>query len=570
MFDIIKFALWPAKTYLRVIVFFCFFALVVSSLINLAVPFAFKHVVDNFEDLSLFSLLPFLLLYGGLALFVPIFDEARDYLFAIVRADSVRQIVVDTLEKVLHAPGAFFDRVSPHTVARDLERGSAAIHEVLYETSFYMLPSIIGSILPILFTYFYFGPFFALIFLSELIFYSAFSYFLIETRTSAVRDVADAMSNADAATTETLVQNETVRVFGNETHELNNIFNHHSRIILAFKKSMRLRTALNVGQAVIIFVFTLILLSAAKSNLSYRMLTAGDVVMIVMYFNQMNQPLARFGQFYRNLRKSKIDIDALLSLRVSLPKSQWSDDTESPLPNEATIEFKDVGYIYPNGKRALMNINLTIAENAVIGIVGRSGSGKSTLLRLILRLASPTHGNIKVGGVALERIDKDILRDTVSWVSQDTKMFNRTIHQNVEYGKLGAGFEEVETAAELAQLSFLRSVSGPIGENGNRLSGGERQRISIARAILRRPRILVFDEPTSALDKITEYRIFKNIIKKLDATVVIVSHNLASVRHADRIYVLDDGQIVENGSHEDLLKLCGHYKELWNAQQMHK
>ena len=236
------------------------------------------------------------------------------------------------------------------------------------------------------------------------------------------------------------------------------------------------------------------------------------------------------------------------------------------------IEFDDVSFIYHEGLPVFQNLTVTIAPKQQVGLVGFSGSGKSTFVNLILRLFEPQGGVINIDGQNILNVKQDSLRENVSMIPQDPQLFHRSLMENIRYGRLDASDDEVIEAAKKAHAhEFIMQTElkyeSLVGERGVKLSGGQRQRVAIARAILKDSPILILDEATSSLDSVTERKIqlgLDNLMK--GRTVVVVAHRLSTISHMDRILVFDQGKIIEDGSHQQLLKRAGHYAHLWNMQ----
>ena len=231
-----------------------------------------------------------------------------------------------------------------------------------------------------------------------------------------------------------------------------------------------------------------------------------------------------------------------------------------------------MNFSYPNREILFSNLNLTISANKILGVVGPTGSGKTTLVRLLLRFASPSSGQILWGGKKIDELTLDSLRRNISLVSQHVILFPTTIEENIRYGKPNATKEEVREAAKIAEaVEFIESLpnswSTLVGEGGHRLSGGQRQRVAIARAVLKNAPLLVLDEATSAVDNETEAALQRSIRRiSKDRSTLIIAHRLSTVRNADSIVVLDNGKIVESGTHNELVSLNGLYYRLWNVQ----
>jgi ATP-binding cassette subfamily B protein len=239
----------------------------------------------------------------------------------------------------------------------------------------------------------------------------------------------------------------------------------------------------------------------------------------------------------------------------------------------ADICFKNVNFSYNEQRTILHDFSLTLPANKTVAIVGKSGAGKSTLTRLLFRFYDVQDGSIQIGGQDIRHVTQNSLRQAMAIVPQDSILFNNTVAFNLAYGKPDASQEDIESAAKMAQIyDFIESLpekwDTKVGERGLKLSGGEKQRVAIARAILKQPKILLLDEATSSLDSKTEKAI-QSTLEEIAGhyTTLIIAHRLSSIVHADLIVVMEQGRIVEQGSHQELLQRKGLYAEMWQVQQ---
>ena len=302
-------------------------------------------------------------------------------------------------------------------------------------------------------------------------------------------------------------------------------------------------------------------------------LTVGDFVLMGTYFMQLMSPLNWIGTLYRVIQESFINMENMFDLMneevevKDLPGSKPYENTKSP-----EIEFKDVNFFHNELKPVLQDVSFTIPGGTTTALVGTSGSGKTTIAKLVVRMFDVNSGKIFFDDQNIQSYTKSSLRDCIGVVPQDTVLFNDTIMYNIKYGKMTATDAEVENAAKLADIhetimEFPNGYDTIVGERGLKLSGGEKQRVAIARTLLKNPSVMIFDEATSSLDSNTE-RTIQTAIERAstERTTLVVAHRLSTITRAQQILVLEQGKVVERGSHAELILARGKYAELWEHQ----
>lgn len=297
----------------------------------------------------------------------------------------------------------------------------------------------------------------------------------------------------------------------------------------------------------------------------------GVIAKFIIYVNMLTWPVATIGLVTSTVQQAEASqgrINEFLKLEPTIKNT-----TLEPTPITGRIEFKNVSFIYPDTQiQALNNVSFTLNANETLAIIGKTGSGKSTILDLIGRLYDVNSGQIIIDKTPIEKLNLNTLRDSIGYVPQDAFLFSDTIKTNIKFGKEDATDEEVKEAARNADVhknikKFSKGYDTVLGERGITLSGGQKQRISIARAIIKSPKILLFDDCLSAVDTETEEKILNNLAKiSQDKTTIIVSHRISSAKNADKIIVLEDGKISEIGTHDELIKIEGYYKHLFTKQ----
>ncbi|KAL6777369.1 hypothetical protein ACKKBF_B21245 [Auxenochlorella protothecoides x Auxenochlorella symbiontica] len=376
-----------------------------------------------------------------------------------------------------------------------------------------------------------------------------------------------------AKAADALLNYETVKYFGNEGFERATF----ARAIDDFQvEDFRLQASLNlvnVAQSFMIFAGLAAGLLVCTQGIADGSLSVGDAVLFVTLMQQLYAPLNFFGTYYRVIQQSMIDMENMFELLAKQPSINDSPGATDLAVTQHDVSFKDVSFEYHAGTRVLSNVSFAIPAGKTVALVGATGSGKSTILRLLFRFYDPSAGGIYVGGKDISHVTQASLRAVIGVVPQDTVLFNDTVRYNIAYARPDASQEDIEAAAsaacidEVIKTKFPMGYDTVVGERGLRLSGGEKQRVAFARAILKNPAILVLDEATSSLDGLTEARIQASLAaQRADRSVLIVAHRLSTVADADAIVVLAEGQVVERGSHAQLLECGGLYARMWRRQ----
>ena len=290
----------------------------------------------------------------------------------------------------------------------------------------------------------------------------------------------------------------------------------------------------------------------------------------------MTGPLLRLSSLCQNFQETSISLERLSDIVDQPEEIEITGENLPPIPPiRGDILYENINFRFnSSGQYQLLNVNLTIKKNTFIGIVGTSGSGKSTVLKLLTRLYEPDSGVIKIDGHDISKVDLYSLRNQIGVVPQDSILFDGSIQDNISLTKPEVSYEEIIKASEIACAhefieKFPSGYANYVGERGMGLSGGQRQRLAIARVILKKPKVLILDEATSALDVDTEKRLLKNLLEHFkETTILFISHRLSNLRNADNIFVMNEGTIVEEGNHINLVKLNGRYATLYKQQEI--
>ncbi len=549
--------------------------LVAAKIANVGVPIVFKEMIDGLSSTRQVLALPVLLLvlYGCLRFSTALFTELREILFARVTQRAVRQVSLEVFRH-LHALSLRF-HLERQTggVSRDIERGSRSISSLISYTLYSILPTLveIGLVLGILFVKYDSG--YVLITLISLVSYIVFTIKVSNWRIDIRRAVNENDSAANTRAVDSLLNYETVKYFNNETWEARRYDEQLIKWEEAATRSQTTLAFLNLGQqAIIALGVTAMMWRAADGVVDGRM-TIGDLVLVNAFLIQLYAPLNFLGIVYREIRQALTDIERMFKLLLEnreiadVPNAR--DLPDGPLQ----INFDQASFAYDPERKILKNVDFAVAPGKTVAVVGHSGAGKSTLSRLLYRFYDVTEGAIRINGHDLRNLKQASLRAAIGIVPQDTVLFNDSIFYNINYGRPDAGKDEVYAAARAAQLhDFIEGLPQKyetrVGERGLKLSGGEKQRVAIARALLKNPPILIFDEATSALDSATERAIQSQLeFAARGRTTLIIAHRLSTIMNADEILVMNEGHIIERGTHAALLSAEGHYARMWLLQQ---
>ncbi|HKQ96901.1 MAG TPA: ABC transporter ATP-binding protein/permease [Candidatus Polarisedimenticolia bacterium] len=542
---------------------------------TLVVPLVLKQIVDrlNLQNNVLVLPVAMLLAYGAARVSVTIFTETRQIVFARVMARASRQLAVQVFRH-LHGLSLRFhlDRRTGG-VARDLERGSTAVSDLLDWSIYTIFPTAIEVLLVTLFLLFRYDLIFSVIIIATLVAYSAWSFVVTDWRTRFYRAAVEADTRANERAVDSLLNYETVKYFNNEVHESTRYDESLKRLEDANVLSQKTQAVLNFGQTLIVSVGVTAMMWMAAVGVVAGRLTVGDLVLVNAYVLQLSSPLNFLGMMYREVKQALTNMERLFVLLDQNPDVKDRAGAVTLSVRRPRVAFESVTFGYDARRRILHGLDFAVPPGGTVAVVGPSGSGKSTLARLLYRFYDVDGGRITIDGTDLRDLTQTSLRASIGIVPQDTVLFNDTILYNIHYGRPGATRAEVEAAARAAHihdfvLSLPDGYETTVGERGLKLSGGEKQRVAIARALLKNPAILIFDEATSALDSRSEKAIQAELDRiQVGRTTLVIAHRLSTVMQADQILVMQEGRIVERGRHEELLAAGREYSRMWELQQ---
>jgi len=555
--------------------------LVAAKVANLGVPIVLKKIVDTLSISAPQALVvvpvSLILAYGLLRLSASLFGELRELIFAKVTESAVRKVGLQVFNYVHSLSLRFHLSRQTGGMTRDIERGTRGIQSLISYSLYSIIPTLIELLMVLGYFFFVYNLWFVVITLIALTCYIVFTIVVTEWRTNFRRQMNELDSKANQRAVDSLINFETVKYFGNEQYEAIRYDDNLKKYAQAAVKSQKSLALLNFGQQTIIGIGLICILGLASSGVSKGNMTIGDLVLVNVLMIQLYIPLNFLGVLYREMKQSLADIDRMFALleahqEVADKPNALSLVIASPELGPHVI-FKDVSFHYEANRQILNNVSFEILPGQTTAVVGHSGAGKSTLSRLLFRFYDVQQGAILFDGQNIQDVQQASLRQVVGIVPQDTVLFNDTIGYNIAYGKPGATQLEVEAAAKSAQIhDFIVSLpdgyQSAVGERGLKLSGGEKQRVAIARTLLKHPALLIFDEATSALDSETE-RSIQNELNDLarNRSTLIIAHRLSTITHAHQILVMEEGAIIERGTHESLLAMGQRYAEMWRVQQ---
>ena len=586
--ELLPYVWQPGRPDLHTRVVLAFIALVLAKVVTLAVPIAYKNAVDYLTGLETngagavsgqsvlgLAIVPVMLIvaYGVGRILMVLFAQLRDTIFTVVTQNAVRQLANRTFRHLHSLSLRFHLERRTGGLNRVIERGVNGVDTILRMAILNMIPTAIELVMIAGLVAWYFGWLYVAVIFVMVVAYVWFTFFATEKRIAIRRDMNESDTEANSKAVDSLLNFETVKYFGNEELEARRFDESMARYEKAAVRTFTTLGVLNSGQAVIFSTGMVACMLLAARDVSTGVLTVGDFVMINAILIQLFMPLNFMGMVYREIKQGLIDMETMFAL-LHEPAEIVDRPGAKPLEvANGTIAFKNVSFAYDPGRPILKDVSFEVPAGKMVAIVGPSGAGKSTISRILFRFYEVNGGEVAIDGQNIEDVTQTSLRAAIGMVPQDTVLFNDTIEYNIRYGRPGATEAEVREAARMAQIhDFIMALpqgyGALVGERGLKLSGGEKQRVAIARTILKAPPILMLDEATSALDSHTEKEI-QDALEQVarDRTSLVIAHRLSTVVHADNIIVLENGRIVEQGRHTELLDKNGLYASLWARQR---
>ena len=575
---------WPERRPdLKVRVVIAFAVLLLAKLVTVGVPVLYKDATDRLTASSAHAvtlgqglaigIAMLIFAYGTGRVLTMVLTQIRDVIFTEVSQNAVRELNNRTFAHLHRLSLRFHLERRTGGLSRVIERATRGVELIIRMGILNVLPTALELLLVVGMLLYYFDWRYVAIMLATVAVYMWFTFAASERRIAIRREMNDSDTDANTKAIDSLLNFETVKYFGNEGHEARRFDASMARYEKAAIKTFRSLGTLNSGQALIFTIgMTLCMLLAARGVIAGTN-SVGEFVMVNALMIQLYMPLNFMGMVYREIKQGLVDLEAMFALLEEMPEIKDKPGAGPLQVTRGEIRFENVRFAYERDRPILKDVSFAVPAGKMVAIVGPSGAGKSTIARVLFRFYDIQSGAVTIDGQDIRDVTQKSLRAAIGVVPQDTVLFNDTIYYNIKYGRPDATDAEVYEAARLAQIdTFIRTLplgyKTMVGERGLKLSGGEKQRVAIARTILKGPPILILDEATSALDSHTE----KEIQDALDRvaqgrSTLVIAHRLSTIVHADAILVVENGRLVEQGTHAELVAKGGLYASLWERQR---
>ncbi|TNC52851.1 ATP-binding cassette domain-containing protein [Rubellimicrobium rubrum] len=555
--------------------------LIVAKIITVLTPVIYGWAVDSLEAAGTvpggamaLGVIGLTLAYGMARILSTGFQQLRDVVFARVGQRALQLIALETFRHIHALSLRYHITRKTGGLSRIIERGVKGVDFILRLMLFSLGPLVLELLLTGAMLWWLFDAWYLLVVALTIILYVWFTFAVTEWRVKIRKEMNDLDTSANQKAIDSLLNYETVKYFNAEDREARRYDEAMGGYAEAAVKTNNSLAFLNFGQGLLMNIGLIVVMLMAARGVQAGQLSTGDFVMVNAYLIQIMTPLNFLGVMYREIRQALVDMDEMFNLLEQPAEVTDKPGARSLEVSGGEIIFDQVKFGYDPERPILKGLSFRVPPGQRVAIVGSTGAGKSTIGRLLFRFYDVTGGAIRIDGQDLRDVTQESLHARIGVVPQDTVLFNDTIGYNIAYGRNDATQAEVEAAARAAHIhDFIAGLplgyDTQVGERGLKLSGGEKQRVGIARTLLKDPPILILDEATSALDTATE----SDIQGELNAmgrgrSVIVIAHRLSTVADADRIVVLEDGRLVEEGTHEALLARGGRYAELWSRQSL--
>ena len=574
--------LWPEdQPWVKRRVVWSMVVLVASKLVTVGTPFFYKAAVDALGNepgktawLVAMGAVALTVIYGLARLLGVAFQQWRDVIFTRVGQRALRLLALETFTHIHRLSMRYHITRKTGGLSRVIERGVKGVDFLLRFLLFSIGPLILELVLVGLVLFWLFDVWYLVVVFVTIAIYVWFTFAVTEWRTKIRREMNEQDTDANQKAIDSLLNFETVKYFGAEAREGQRYDAAMARYETAAVKTNNSLAFLNAGQSLIITIGLVIVMVMAALAVRAGTLTVGDFVMVNAYMIQITLPLNFLGTVYREIRQALIDMADMFDLLEQPAEVRDKPGAPALRITGGEVAFDHVAFGYDPDRAILKGVTLRVAPGQTVAIVGPSGAGKSTIGRLLFRFYDVTGGALRIDGQDLRDVTQASVHAQIGVVPQDTVLFNDTVGYNIAYGRPEASQAEIEAAARAARIhdfivSLPEGYATRVGERGLKLSGGEKQRVGIARTILKDPPILLLDEATSALDSQTERDIQGSLAAMGEGrTVITIAHRLSTIVDADLIVVLEDGRIVEQGRHDDLVARHGRYAAMWLRQSV--
>ena len=555
---------------------------ILGKVVLVGSPFLFGWAVDAVNTASnagtawaqaWTAIIGFAIGYGLLKLFAVLVTEGREYLFAPVAQFAQRSVATASFAHLHKLSLRFHLEKRTGGLSRIIERGVRSIDFLFRFLLFNVGPTFLGLGIAAVVFWFAYNGWFSLIAAVIVLSYIAFTIVTTEWRLKFRREMNKRDTEAAGKAVDSLLNYETVKYFSAEGFEVSR----YDGAMAGYQKAaIRSRTSLatvNIGQSFLMNLGLVLMISLSGYYIVKGEMSVGDMTAVMLVMTQLYRPLNILGFAYREIKQALTDMEKMFTLMDKAPEVIDADGAQDIGDVKGDIRFEDVDFSYDADRQILKNINFDVGAGQTVAVVGPTGAGKSTLSRILFRFYNLAGGRVSIDGQDITGLTQDSLRRILGIVPQDTVLFNDTIGYNIGYANPKASQAEIEAAAKNTQIhDFItglpKGYDTLVGERGLKLSGGEKQRVAIARTLLKDPAILILDEATSALDSATE----REIQSALDdisrsRTTLVIAHRLSTITRADKILVMENGQIAEQGTHNSLLAAGGLYAQLWAKQE---
>jgi ATP-binding cassette, subfamily B, heavy metal transporter len=571
--------LWPpGQTWVKRRVVAALAMLLLAKVVSVTTPWFYKLAVDSLAQdadparLMALGAIGLTVAYGLARVGAVLFGELRDLVFVRVGQRALRRLAIETFQHIHALSMRYHISRKTGALSRIIERGVKGVDFLLRFLLFSIGPLILELSLVVVIFAVAFGWLYSVVVIVTIALYVWFTLAVTEWRVKIRKEMNDQDTDANQKAIDSLLNYETVKYFNAEDREAARYDRAMERYEAAAVRTGQSLSILNAGQAVIITAGLIIVMVMAARGVQAGVLTVGDFVMVNAYMIQITLPLGFLGTVYREIRQALVDMAQMFGL-LNQP-AEVTDPPGAPdlQVTAGRVEFDDVRFAYDPDRPILKGVSLAVPGGQKVALVGHSGSGKSTMGRILFRFYDVTGGAIRIDGQDIRQVTQGSLHRAIGVVPQDTVLFNDTIGYNIAYGSDGATQAQIEAAARAARIhDFIAALpqgyATQVGERGLKLSGGEKQRVGIARTLLKNPPILLLDEATSALDGQTEAQVQDSLMEMGQGrTVIVIAHRLSTIADADRICVMEDGRIVEDGRHEALIARGGRYAAMWARQ----